>query len=80
MYILKDGACEAAWPRFRVVWKIQDSGIYRRVRPAAESGYGCCAGPFGAYRMERACRKEYTGVRKGYRGNEYDKNNACIEQ
>ena len=59
---------------------IQDYGICRRVRIAAESGYGCCVGPFGAYRMERACRKEYTGVRKGYKGNEYDKNNACIEQ
>ncbi len=79
MYILKDGACGVARPRFRGVRKIQDSGIYRRVRLAAESGYGCCVGPFGAYRMERACRKEYTGVRKGYRGNEYDKNNACIK-
>ncbi len=35
---------------------------------------------FWAYGMGRACRKEYTGVRKGYRRNEYDKNNACIKQ
>ncbi|MDE6882157.1 MAG: hypothetical protein K2P48_03460 [Lachnospiraceae bacterium] len=53
MYILKDGACEAAWPRFRVVWKIQDSGICRRVRIALEPGYGGDSGFAGEQNLQR---------------------------
>ena len=54
-------------------------GLWRGFRICGRTKF-TAGWPFGAYRIERACRKEYTGVRKGYRRNEYDKNNACIEQ
>lgn len=55
------------------------TGLWRGFRICGRTKF-TAGWPFRACRMEKACRNEYTGVRKGYRGNEYDKNNACIEQ
>lgn len=67
MYILKDGACGVARPRFRGVRDLRQAQIYRngRLGHPGQQGYA------GKNTQEQE---------RNYRRNERDENNACIEQ